>query len=274
MRFTSNYIMLETSNGSLNIPCKIANSISSSSNGLTCMACSDCNGDIGMSYYCKSCDKKDIARNETKKAIKIDKENKIPLTDELNEQINSKDKLIEVLGSITSDEIDKRRILGSFYVIPNDKTPSKIQKLFTRLQVGLLNSNTNFIVRFNNSSKQKLGILKAHGNILLILNYAFNSDFSEHEQDVKVDLTKEELDKAVNFVKKIKPIDINSIVDNRRELIEHIIENGDAVTVEPIEKEDETDPFDSDPVEVIAEKLKEESKTDKQKPKTKRSKKA
>ncbi|NIQ14313.1 MAG: hypothetical protein GTO02_07885 [Candidatus Dadabacteria bacterium] len=108
----------------------------------------------------------------------------------------------------------------------------------------------------------------------MILNYAFNSDFSEHEQDVKVDLTKEELDKAVNFVKKIKPIDINSIVDNRRELIEHIIENGDAVTVEPIEKEDETDPFDSDPVEVIAEKLKEESKTDKQKPKTKRSKKA
>jgi len=272
MRFTKNYIILETSNGPLNIPCKIANSISSSSNGLTCMACPECSGDIGMNYYCKSCNKQELARGDTQQAIRIDKENKIVLTDELKESISSSDKIIEVLGSISTDKIDQHRITGSFYVIPDEKTPKNIQKLFVRLQKGLLSAKTNFIVRFNTSSKQKLGILRAENNILVILNYAFVSDYTKHDQEVNIELTKEELTSSVSFVNKIKPIEIDSITDVRREKIQSIIESGEVVNVEPIEKEPEIDPFASEPIEVIAKKLIAESK--KEKPLKPRSKKA
>jgi len=276
MRFTKNFIIVETKNGPLSIPCKIANAISSSSNGLTCMSCRDCNGDIGMSYYCKSCNKGRegdiLSKSDTNTAIRVDKENKIPLTDELKDSISVSDKVIEVLGSITDQEVDQDRILGSFAVIPDDKTPSQIQKLFTRLQVGLVNSNSSFIVRFNTSSKQKLGILRAENNILVILNYAFSSDYTKHDQDSNIQLTDEELKVAIDFVNKIKPLDIDSITDIRREKITQIIESGEVISVEPTELVPDVDPFASDPVEVIADKLKDEAKADK-KPSVKRGKK-
>src|SRR3990172_8026356 len=254
MKYTSNFITIETSKGLMTIPCKIANAISSKSSSMTCLACPTCNGDIGLMKYCKSCcegkDKVEIESSLVKSAIRVSKEQKILLTDELEQQISEVDKVIQVLGSISKDHLDTRRIIGSYYVIPDKKSPKPVQKFYTKLQKGLLSTEKNLVVRFANSSKEKLGILTARDNYILLLNVAYLEDFNEFDQEIESTLEEPEL-QAVN---------IDSIIDLRREKIEKIILSGDTTTIKEPEIKTEIDFFDSDPIEVIAEQLKQEAK--------------
>src|SRR3989304_457586 len=257
MKYTSNFITIETSKGLMTIPCKIANAISSKSTSMTCLACPTCNGDIGLMKYCKSCcegkDKVEIESSLVKSAIRVSKEQKILLTDELEQQISEVDKVIQVLGSISKDHLDTRRIIGSYYVIPDKKSPKPLQK-------GLLSTEKNLVVRFANSSKEKLGILTARDNYILLLNVAYLEDFNEFDQEIESTLEEPELQAVKAFLSKIKPVNIDSIIDLRREKIEKIILSGDTTTIKEPEIKTEIDFFDSDPIEVIAEQLKQEAK--------------
>jgi len=264
MKYTSNFITIETSKGLMTIPCKIANAISSKSTSMTCLACPTCNGDIGLMKYCKSCcegkDKVEIESSLVKSAIRVSKEQKILLTDELEQQISEVDKVIQVLGSINKDHLDTRRIIGSYYVIPDKKSPKPVQKFYTKLQKGLLSTEKNLVVRFANSSKEKLGILTARDNYILLLNVAYLEDFNEFDQEIESTLEEPELQAVKAFLSKIKPVNIDSIIDLRREKIEKIILSGDTTTIKEPEIKTEIDFFDSDPIEVIAEQLKQEAK--------------
>lgn len=264
MRYTSNFITIETSKGLMTIPCKIGNAISSNTNSLTCLACPTCNGDIGLMKYCKSCcegkDKKEIASSEIKSAIRVSKDQKIVLTDDLEAKISEVDKVIQVLGSINKNHIDTRRIIGSYYIVPDKKSPKQVQKFYTKLQKGLIVSDTNLVVRFSNSSKEKLGILSSKDNYLVLLNVAYHEDFNEFDQEIDSSIEEPELESVKSFISKIKPINIDSITDLRREKIEQIILKGESAQIKTPEIKDEIDFFDSDPVEVIAEQLKQEAK--------------
>lgn len=231
-------------NGLANIPAKISTIGSSPTSSSIGNSCPDCQGDVGHKNYCKKCGN-EPANADLRKALKIGKTERIPISDEHLEQLKEKESRIDVLGTIPKTELDGI-VLGmtdNVYFIWEDEK-SKVTKPLAILKHGIESTDSAIVVNSTISGKAKLGLIRSEeiqGKTVLVLQIIKYMEYANKiDEDYTAILSDKERELGVEYVEKqLKPIPLNTVADPYNKVIEAIM-NGTPITVEnKVAKEDD-----------------------------------
>ena len=230
----------------LQIPIRVCNVVKSSSGqtGLS-NACPDCEADVGMKNVCKSCNK-EISHADLKKKYKITEEDQHILTAEELSELKNIDSDIKIEGSVSQDQFKESMIVGSYYLLPSTKLKKKSEQNlvlenkdhYARLRQTVLDCPDPIVVKFSIRQKEKLGILKVEGDVIIMLSIAFNEYLQDQDEDLKIDLSESMKKDSAKFVKSIKKTDLATIKDTYNETLEAIL-SGNVKQQKPKQTEDD-----------------------------------
>ncbi len=215
----------------LQIPIRVCNVVSSGSGstGLT-NACPDCSADVGMQNICKGCNTT-IPYGNLKKKYKITEEDEHVLDDEQLTQLKNIPNDIKIIGSVEKDQFKSSIIVGSYYLLPSSKLKKKSEQIlvqenkkhYAKLRQTVLDCPDPIAVKFSIRQKEKLGILKVEGDVIVMLSIAFNEYIQDQDEDLKIDLTTKEKQDSKKFVKSIPKTDLTKVKDTYNETLEAIL---------------------------------------------------
>jgi len=201
--------------GMQSIPVKIGNR-HKKADTVTSTACPDCNGDMGRKNYCKSCGKEHDSANLLS-AIRVTKDEKHIFTkDEVN-ALKESDNIIEVIGKIAKSDIDISRINKSWIVIPDSDKKGAKTKPWEMLRRALESDDNAIVCKVYNRGSEQLGIMSADIRSIVMYGIVFEDEY--HSFDVyieKVELSKDEEQMGVSFVKSLKGVEIPTIENKTR----------------------------------------------------------
>lgn len=209
--------------------CNVVKS-SSKSTGLN-NACPDCQGDLSKPNLCRSCDKEVDYQNIQKKFKFTQDDVRILTTEEL-EQLKGIGSHIKVKGSIDKEQFKPSLIVGSYYILPQNKLKKKSEQEqlkqnlidYAILRESILNSENLFTVKFSLRDKEKIGVLTVENDYIVLLNLAYPEYVQEVDEEtaLKLDETQKKLSKR--FTQSIKPIELSSLTDTFKETLQRILE--------------------------------------------------
>ena len=215
----------------LQIPIRVCNVVSSSSGstGLT-NACPDCSADVGMQNVCKGCSKT-VAHKDLKKKYKITEEDQHVLDDEQLAQLKNIPSDIKIEGSVSKDQFKESLIVGSYYLLPSTKLKKKSElglieenkNHYATLRQTVLDCPDPIAVKFSIRQKEKLGILKVEGDVIVLLSIAFNEYIQDQDEDLNIVLSPSMKKNSKKFVKSIPKTDMTKIIDTYNEKLEAIL---------------------------------------------------
>jgi non-homologous end joining protein Ku len=202
--------------------------------------CPHCKGKTGAKKYCKECDE-ELGWTEPLSAYRFSKDDIHIITPEQLDSLKSQTKDIEILGSIPNDKVDMRTILGGQYlsVAKSESTSKKKQTeenannsaLFAVLYEGLRRTNTAIVVRFAVGSKQKLGLLIADQQTIILQQVTYKDEIVEFDEQVpQVDEENAEL--GVAFVNQLAEVDPSEIENESKGLLEKILKGEELPIIE------------------------------------------
>lgn len=232
-------------NGLSNIPAKICSIAGTALKSNIGNGCSKCNGDVGKKNYCKGCGD-EPTKDDIIKLLKISKTERIPVSSELQAKMSESDKTIEVLGSITKDQLDGI-VLGMtdnvYYVFEDEKMGSP--KPLAILKHGIEHTDTLLVVNCKVTGTAKVGLIRSEeiqGKKVLLLQLVKYMQYANKiDEDYTAVLSPEEEKLGVEFVKdQLKPIDLKTIADPSAEIMEKLL-SGDPIVQEIQEKKAKDD---------------------------------
>ena len=209
--------------------CNVVKS-SSKSTGLN-NACPDCQGDLSKLNMCRNCDK-EIQYQDIQKKFKFTKdEQRILTTDELD-QLKGIGSQIKVKGTIDKDQFKPSLIIGSYYILPQNKLKKKSEQEqlkqnlidYAILKESILNSDKLITVKFSIRDKEKLGVLTVENDYIVLLNLAFAEYVQEVDEETTLKLDEIQKKLSKRFTQSIKAIKLSSLTDTFKETLQRILE--------------------------------------------------
>lgn len=224
----------------LQIPIRVCNVVSSGSGstGLS-NACPDCEADVGMQNVCKGCNKT-VAHSDLKKKYKITEEDQHILDEEQLAQLKNIPSDIKIEGSVSKEQFKSSLIVGSYYLLPSTKLKKKSEQTliaenknhYATLRQTVLDCPDPITVKFSIRQKEKLGILKVEGDVIVLLSIAFNEYVQDQDEDLNIPLSPDMKKNSKKFVKSIPKTDLTKIVDTYNEKLEAILSGNSKPQVE------------------------------------------
>ena len=243
MRFEGTMIQY----GMASIPVMIGSAQKSATGDLLHMCCPECDSKVSQKNFCSNeeCVNHEVianARNTTNRYMNLDKENVKILKQEELKSIKEEGRVIQVLGKVSGTDIPTLRINKSWYCIPDDSKTrgKKFIKPWASLRDALHTSDDYLLVKMYSRGKEKLCILTADSNTLILHGIAFQDEINEYENVIPQELTDEDKKMGKTFVDSLKEIEISSVVNEEREKLFELLEG--KLTVEP--KDDTEDGMD------------------------------
>jgi len=209
--------------------CNVVKSASKST-GLN-NACPDCHGFLSKPNICRKCDKEVQHQDILKKFVLTKDDERILTTDEL-EQLKGIGSQIKVKGTIDKDQFKPSLIVGSYYILPQNKLKKKSEQEQVKqnlidygiLKESILKSDKLITVKFSIRDKEKIGVFTVENDYIVLLNLAYPEYVQEVDEEtaIKLDETQKKLSKR--FTESIKAIDLSSLTDTFKETLERILE--------------------------------------------------
>ena len=182
--------------------------------------------DLSEIRYARMCktEEKEVPWEEIVKGYEYEKGRFVVLSDEDFEKANlEKTKTIEVLNFAEEEEIDAIYFQTPYYLEPM-KTAGKAYVL---LREALNKSKKVAIVKFVFKNHEHLGIIKAHEDLLLLVQLRYDQELiSAKDLNIpgKIAVPKEEMAIAMEFVDKLtKPFNMHQYTDTYTEEVKAII---------------------------------------------------
>lgn len=217
------------------IPIRLVTMLSPSSIGFK-QSCPDCQDHVGRKNWCPTCDKEIEYANIGKEF-----EGK-QFTKEQLENLKTFDKVIKVKGIIDFADLDLRKVLGGYYLLPTQtkKGTSKSAKEskntndIATLVKGLEKTDKIFLVEFCVSSVQKLGIIINQDNELILKEYAYHENLKENDEALDYTPTELEIKGITGFIERQEPIkDITAIENEYRARVQDLVDG--KIELKPLE---------------------------------------
>lgn len=217
----------------LQIPIRVCNVVKSASGstGLT-NACPDCESSLTKQDLCVTCNKA-VAYGQIKKKYVLDENDQRILTEKELEDLKNIDNNIKIDGTISQDQFSESRIVGAYYLLPSTKLKKKGEQLqvaknkvdYATLRQAVIDCPDLIAVTFSIRQKEKLGILKVEGKVIVLLTIAFNEYLNENDEvdDIDTTLTSKQKEYSKKLIKSIDPTDLTKITDTYKEKLEAIL---------------------------------------------------
>lgn len=157
--------------------------------------------DLSQIRYARICklDGKEVPWDEVVKGYELEKGTFVVLTDEdFEKAYPKKTRTIEILDFTDEDQVD-----GIYYQLPYFLEPDKNgSKAYLLLREALIRSQKVAIGSFVFRNKQHIGMIKAYGNLLMLIQLRFHTDLKNPKEIEipKEPIPKKELDVAIQFV--------------------------------------------------------------------------
>lgn len=215
-----------------NIPVKICTMIRDNETSLS-NACPKCQGDIGYKNYCKSCGN-EPAWADMLKAFKLTVDQKYVFTKEQLDQLKEvTERSIQILGTIPRSNLDVRLVNSGYYILPD-----KLTKAWEILRRAILQSDKAIIVNFAIRGKQRLGVLIARDDAIIMLGIAFGDQLVKLDEEIKVTLSDSEANLGKGFLQILPEIDLSQVKDSFKEKLEKLITGQPVqITSKPVKSE-------------------------------------
>lgn len=149
---------------------------------------------------------------------------------------SEKSREIDVVEFVPEDQIDSIRLDRSYYLEPDSKSP----RSYLLMRHVLKDTERVAVVQFTLRQKTRLGVLRVHGDVLLLQSLLWDDEVREAafpSLDQEVELQERELDMATSLVKSFEsdfsPADFtDEYQEQLRKLVDAKLEQGESVDTE------------------------------------------
>lgn len=223
--------------GSKNIPVRLCSYVKTAyTKSPFTNTCPHCNFDVGKQNYCKNeeCGKV-IPSDEVLSAFVFSADDRKVIDKELLKDVKKQVSKIVIQGS--RKKIDTRVTIGGSYILPREFSKDELSMLTEDqrkddpfLAYKLLHSATSgdkdIVVKYatSKSGREKLGILRAEGHAVALLDIPYQEVINEVDEEVDVKVTKIEKEIAKKWIDSLKEVDVASIQDNYAKIVQDVIE--------------------------------------------------
>lgn len=215
--------------------------------------------EIRYSRICKT-DGKEVPWEEVVKGFELENGKVVVFTDEDFEKANPKKaKTIEIHSFAKEDEIDRILCEMPYYLEP-EKAAGKAYAL---LAEALKKSKKVAIGSFIFRNHEHLGVIKAQGNVLSMIQIRYESEILKPKVEVPKVKTavKKELDVALEFIDKLtKPFDLSDYSDSYTKELKKMIEAKSKGRKAAVKKGEAPSPKVQDILSLLQESLKQKKR--------------
>jgi len=198
-----------------NIPVRVSSTITENKSPVhdVCLDCSK--GFVGQKRYCKSCNIENT-KDQIGSGLELGDNLKVFSKDELDKiKIKSSNLIIKGLTETEKLDLSIRQNQKSYYLYP-DKKDSDAKRMYAVIYNGLKDNNRSMIVTWKvstRSSRDTEAVITPINNILVIQQLCYKEELNEVDEEIDLEVSKEEKIEGKAFLNLIPEVSIDDIVD-------------------------------------------------------------
>lgn len=230
-----------------NIPVRLCSYVKSSyAKSPFTNTCPHCNEDVGKQNYClnEECGKV-IPSADVLSAFVFDADERKIIDKELLKDLKKQTSKIVIQGHRL--KADTRVTIGGSYILPRAFSKDELAVLGDdeddpfyayKLLHSATSNDKDLVVKYSTSKsgREKMGILRAEGRAIALLDIPYQDLVNEVDEEVDVIVTNEEKEIAQDWIDSLKEVDVATIRDNYIELVQDVVEGKIVREEKPIKK--------------------------------------
>lgn len=208
-----------------NIPVRVSSTITENKSPVhdVCLECTK--GFVGQKKYCKNCNIENV-KEQIGSGLEIADELKVFTKEEL-EKIKTKSSNLNIKGLTETEKLDLsvRQYQKSYYLYP-DKKDADAKKMYSVIFNALKDGKKSLIVTWkvsSRSSRDTEAVITPLNDILVIRQISFKEELNEIDEDIDLEVTKEEKIEGKGFLNLIPEAKIDDLVDEYQVELEKVL---------------------------------------------------